>query len=212
MARKEKKQFVLPNDIGNSFEDSNAILSYRPNIEFVEPDQVQAETVVEAKPTLDEAQKDVEDLVSGFGELARLADILQDKINAKVKSSGGVEIKLDPIKDHTVIAAMKRKFPDKADPNTITFDDYLQAISCVQDQAPEPVLVSLEDVKAAKEDPYKTDFGGYNNTNGENRPEISSSANAVAPLDLVEFQKNAILALFSMLQPLVIDQIKKVVP
>jgi len=117
--------------------------------------------------------------------------------------SSGVVIKLDPTKDAHVIAAMKRRFPEKTDPTAITYEDYKQVIDCVHAHAPDAPAVSVTDMKAATTNPQRTDFGGYSNQQGENRPEVSSSANSIKPIDLEQFQYASILALFALLYPLI---------
>jgi hypothetical protein len=128
---------------------------------------------------------------------------MQQRIDNRVKAAGGVEVKLDPSKDAATIAAMKRRFPDKKDPTKITYDDYKKVLDCVGKSAATPPAVSADDIRAAKSDPLRTDFGGLSNQHGENRPEISSPASAVQPVDSEAFQASAVLALFALLLPLI---------
>lgn len=117
--------------------------------------------------------------------------------------TSGVVVKLDTVKDAHVIAAMKRRFPEKIDPTMITYEDYKQVIDCVHKHAPEVPAISMTDLRDASNDPQRTVFGGYNNQQGENRPEISSIANSIQPIDLEAFQYGSILALFALLYPLI---------
>lgn len=119
------------------------------------------------------------------------------------QTTSGVVVKLDPVKDAHVVAAMKRRFPEKADPTVITYEDYKQVIDCVHKHAPDVPAVSIADVRAAAANPQKTSFGGYDKLQGQNRPEISSIANSVQPIDLEAFQQGSILALFALLYPLI---------
>jgi hypothetical protein len=129
---------------------------------------------------------------AGSGEVATTGPI-----------TSGVSVKLDPVKDAHVISAMKRRFPEKVDPTVITYEDYKQVIDCVHKHAPDVPAISVTDIRAATADPQRTAFGGYNNRQGQNRPEISSVANSVEPIDLEAFQYGAILALFALLYPLI---------
>jgi hypothetical protein len=70
---------------------------------------------------------------------------------------------------------------------------------------------SVSEIQKAELDPLRTDFGGVNNTNGENRPEISSPMN-IQPLDMPAFQQQVIQALFTTLTPMITGLIKKLIP
>ena len=212
MSKKQDLSAYFPDEDSFSSND-DFILNYRPVIDFVEPDQTPAEAPSEEViPTLDTAISDTQEVISGLKAVAALAEEVQRRVTNRVASSGGVDIKLDPIKDYSTISAMKRKFPDRADPSVITYEDYLAALECLQKQATSPQSVTAADIMSAQQDPLRTDFGGYSNQNGENRAEISSSASSVQPLDIESFQKQGILALFAMLRPLVIKEIVNQVP
>lgn len=200
----KKTEPVLGFARGSFGEDDDFILNYRPIIDFVEPEQVPAEPVVlEELTTLDDAKSQTQQVIDGLNQVVALADAVQQRIDQRVMSGGGLNIKLDPIKDQATIAAMKRRFPDKADPTTITYEDYRNALNCLQKAAPIPPSISFSDLQNAKSDPFRVDFGGLNNTQGENRPEISSPANSVEPLDVEAFQKAAVAALFALMLPLI---------
>lgn len=210
MADKSKTNFPLPQDTDSSFEEENFLLNYRPRIEFVEPDQEIYEIPYEEpKETIDSFRDRTEKLINGLSAAAKLMDATQKRIDQRVNSGGGVTVKLDPKRDAVTIAAMKRRFPDKEDPTQITYDDYKAVLDCIEKSAADPIAVSAADLQAAQSNSLKTDFGGYGNQNGENRPEISSSANAMEPLDLDLFQKGAVLALFAMMLPLIKIEDKK---
>jgi hypothetical protein len=194
---------------GRSFdEQDDFVLNYRPSIDYVEPDQVTVEPPAPpTEPTLDDTKNQASKIVDSLNQVATLADALQQRIDQRVMSGGGVSIKLDPTKDQAVIAAMKRRFPDKTDPTTITYEDYRNALNCLQNQALPAPAISAADIMGAKSDPLRTDFGGLSNQAGENRPEISSPGNGVKAFDASAFQKAAVLALFAMMLPLISAQI-----
>lgn len=199
--------------LGKTFgNQDDFILNFQPEINFIEPEQVEVEPVPSVQETtLDDAHNETQKTIDSLNQVATLADATQKRIDQRVQSAGGLNIKLDPTKDFAAIAAMKRLYPDRTDPTSITYDDYRAALDCMQVSAVPPVSVSPSDILSAQTNPLKTDFGGYGNQQGENRPEISSDANAIQPLDLQSFQKDAILALFALLKPLIAKQIAKAV-
>jgi hypothetical protein len=204
MGDKRKTNFSLWDDTASSFEDENFILTYRPKIDFIEPTQEYYEIEKEKAPdTIDSLRDKTGELVDELNAAAKLIDLTQQHVDNKVKASGGMTIKLDKTKDAMTIAAMKRTFPDKADPTQITYDDYKQAINCLNNSGPAPLKITGDDLIAAQSEPDKTDFGGINNQNGENRAEISSPASTIQPLDLDAFQKAGVLALFALMLPLI---------
>jgi hypothetical protein len=188
------------------------ILNYRPNIAYVEPEQVPEENVPkEAVPTLDIERNQASAIVNSLGAIASLCDEIQKKVDDKVNQLGGINIKLDPSRDFATISAMKRRFPDRSDPTTITYDDYRKALDCLGTSISPMRGMSVAEIQKAQMDPLRTNFGGLDNVNGENRPEISSPLN-IQPLDIPAFQQQALIALFAKLQPMITDLIKKIVP
>jgi len=206
------------NDIVSGYSESfgardDSILNYRPNISFVEPEQVPIETTLSSPPetTLDTTTDRTIAVINSLNAVVDLCVLVQKKVDAKVSSLGGVSIKLDPVKDFATISAMKRRFPDKTDPTTITYDDYRKALDCLGTSLVTPQGVSFSEIEKAQLDPLRTDFGGSGNTNGENRPELSSPLN-IQPLDIPAFQEQAIKTLFATLTPMIIGLIKKFIP
>lgn len=213
MARKKDTNFTLPNDVGGSFEEEDFILNYRPTIEFVEPPQEAYEFPEEVPiDTIDGLRDRTQKLINGLDAAVKLADLAQKRVDERVVADGGFASQLDSVKDAQVIAAMKRRFPDKADPTRITYDDYKEALNCLQQSAVDPPAVSADDIRTAQADPYKINFGGRDNQEGQNRAELSSPASSVSPVDLEAFQKAGILALFALMLPLIkIEDTKEIV-
>ena len=206
MASKKKTNLPLPDDTETTFEEEHYILNYRPSIGFVEPEQESFEDVAptpEEPETIDSLRDRTSKIINGLEAAVKLSDLAQKRIDSRVKAAGGVTIKLDSKKDAATIAAMKRRFPKKKDPANITYDEYKQAIDCISKSAPAQPTVTAEDIRAARADPTRVNFGGYDNQKGENRAEISSPISSIEPIDLDEFQKSAVLALFLLMLPLI---------
>lgn len=209
MNNKDKSEFVLPSDTDETYNEDYEILTYKPNIGFVEPEQ---EPISYNEDPPEESTDDTRDktktLINNLDNLSKLFGLAQQRVDNKVKAGGGVTIKLDPVKDAATIAAMKRKFPDKADPTQLTYDDYKDALECINNSVKSLELVTEKDLLSALSDPLRTDFGGYGNQKGENRPELSNNSSSVEPVDMDAFKKGAVIALFLLLLPLIVPKIK----
>lgn len=212
MAKKEKTSFPLPGDLGHSFDREDDILNFRPKIAFVEPPQEFTDQTIlnkeEPTDTIDNFRQRTEDLIKGYKAVQGLAEQAQKRLDNRVQAAGGFRVQLDPAVDGHVIAAMKRAFPDKADPTIIDYDDYKKCLEDMRNSAPPAPAFTQGDLKSAQTDPLRTDFGGAGNQQGENRPEKNSPANSVKPLDLGAFQAAAVVALFGLLLPMIKNEDK----
>jgi len=206
MADKKKANFVVPEDVANAFDDDYDIFKFRPVIEYIEPDQLKDTQAAEEPETIDSFRDRATSLKTNLEALGKLFDATQEKIDNRVRTGGGFTAKLDRVNDAATIAAMKRRFPDKADPTQVSYDDYKQALNCLNESTIPPLGPTAEDIRQAKADPLRTDFGGINNQNGENRPEISSPLNSIKPIDTESFQKSAVIALFALMLPMIQSQ------
>jgi len=198
--------------IGLDFDEEDDILNFRPHIEFVLPDTGEAADFLAPEdegPTIDSLRKRTEDLIKNYKAVRKLADAAQTRVDTRVKAAGGMSVKLDPTKaaDASVIAAMKRCFPEKADPTVITYECYKKCLDSIrtsdQVEKASDLVVKPEDIRAAKTDPLRTDFGGSKNRAGENRPELSSPGGGANNIDLDAFQAAAVIALFGLLLPMI---------
>lgn len=200
MARKKDQEFPLNKDAAGDFQDEDALLNYRPNLNWEEPEEEfleEASSFVEAE-TIEDARSRTEALINGYNRVKQIAQLVQKRVDNRVNTSGGLDITLDPTSDASTIAAIKRRFPTK-DPTRITFSMYKQALSCMQNQALPPPAVQPADVQAAKNNPATTNLGGWKSPPGSLRAEVSSSANSMKPVDLNEFQGKAILKTFLLM-------------
>lgn len=206
MADKKRVSLPLANDVGHTFEDQDRILNYRPKIQYVAPPTEQDGARIDVpNPSsgnnLDNLRKRTEDIIKGYEEVKALAEVAKKRIDDRVEAAGGLTITLDPNRDAHTIAALKRQFPDLPDHTKLDYKTYKQAMNCARVGANPPPAISIDDIKAAKADPYRTDFGGRGNLPGANRPEISNPANPIPPIDINAFQAAGIIALFGLLLP-----------
>jgi len=207
MGKKKDYLLPLPDDVGHDFEDDDFILNYRPVIEYVEPGQEFPDNYMEepAEPLLDDLRNQTQGLIDANEAVGKLADLAQQRIDNRVAASGGLTIQLDPKVDGLAIAAMKRRFPGE-DPAKITYDMYKNALDCIDRQAPTPPKITDKDIRAAKADPLRKDFGGLGKQPGQNRAEVNSPMQVVEPVDLEDFQDNAVISLFALLLPMIMLQ------
>lgn len=217
MGVKKRASIPLPGDLGHDFEDDHNILNFRPEIGFVQPPDEVLDgggdiyfPIDTSDDTIDTLRQRAQELRNGYEKLHKLSEIAQQRIDERVNSAGGFEMELDPNVDAHVIAAIKRRYPEKTDPNKITYDDYKRCLSNIANYQELP-SIDPEEVRAAKSDPYRTDFGGYGAKPGDNRIEKQATVQNMQPLDINQFQANAIIKLFEMLKDMIIDLIKQVV-
>lgn len=196
------------NLIDQNFEDEHDILTFKPNISFVEPQQIPGAQLpdfdVKEPDTIDDLRARTKDIINQYQAVKKLTEQVKRRIDQRVINSGGVVIKLDPIKDSHIIAAMKREFPNKQDHASIDYETYKECLK--KHEVSTPPFITNQDIVDARSNPLRTDFGGFNNQRGENRPEISSLAGGIQPLDLSAFQAAGILAIFLMMLPMIIQQ------
>ena len=215
MAKKKDQVIPLPNDVGNDFDDDRDFLTFRPKIDFVSPDFIPSEAdPYVTRATDDEIgdkKQEIEKHITELNALVDLADLAEARIDGRVEALGGLDIHLDPIVDASTISAMKRMFPSDPHPEKISYAQYKQAIKKISSSAKTPPTFGPLDLRAAQENPYKTDFGGLGLPPGMARPEISSSGKVIEPLNLPDFVAAAIIALFTLLISLITGLIKSVV-
>ena len=189
----------------SDFTEEDYVLNYKPVIEFIEPDSSYIEQIPDEKPkveTTENTRDRMQKLINGLDQLKKLFNTAQQRVDNRVKASGGVTIQLDKVKDAHVIDAIRRRFPNKADPTQLTYEDYRDAIDCVNGTVNTEYPITSKEMDEALNDPNRIDFGGYENQKGENRQEIASEK-VVDPVDLDEFKKASIIALFLLLLPLI---------
>ncbi len=190
-----------PGDIGHSFETEDTILNYKPTIEYEEPPQEESTQPAEPeKNELEELRNRTQDLISGYKAVQELVVVAKQRVDAK---AADMEVSLDPIADAAAQSALKRCFPDAPDHSKITYEQYKACLTRMAKAGALTPQVLPSDIEAAKANPLQTDFGGLGNQMGQNRPEVSSPAGNVKPIDLKAFQIAGVLALFKMMWPLI---------
>lgn len=181
-------------------EDSRGVLSYRPNIKFIEPE-------VEAQdPTpVEEPAPEIEDIVQKRHEVKQLAKAvnalataLQAKADIRAKN---MIIRLDPKVDAAAVQAIRRMYPD-ADPLSISYPQYKACKENMREMGEaigKKALITADEVAAAipqsqpgSSQPNKQNqFGGWNTESAKNgylRPEVNERLQIIPPLDISELQ------------------------
>jgi len=198
-----------PSDLGNSFDNEDRILNYKPRIDYEEPDQIPEERSIPVeKAELAQLRNRTADLIAGYQSVRQLVAVAKKRVDDRVAAGGGMEVKLDPKADAMAINALKRCFPDATDHTKITYEQYkicLTRMSKIGQLAPQ---VSQIDMDLAKKNPLLVEFGGLANRAGENRPEISSPANNIKPVDTEQLQTAGTLAMFKKMYPLIHREIE----
>ena len=192
--------------VRHGFDASRRALDFRPEIEFVEPDQIEVQPPLK-KPsrTLEEAKKALQGIIDSYREIEVMADLAQKRVDTRAQN---FEIGLDPKTDVHVIAALMRHFPDKKDPTKITFDDYKHCIEAMSKHARDSL--STADASKAILDSNRVDFGGLGLPPGLNRPELDKDSQIVEPIDLDAFKIQQLKELFEALTSPIQDLAKKV--
>jgi hypothetical protein len=205
MANKEDK-LGAPNtdDLGNSFEKEDQVLNYKPRIEYEEPEQITEERPIsEEPPGLSEIRDRTQNLISGYQSVRKLVALAKKRIDDRVAAGGGMEVKLDPKADAMVISALQRCFPNLTDYTKITYEQYKTCLARLTKMGQMAPQIAQADIDFAKQNPLQTQFGGLINQAGENRPEISSPANMIKPVDTQQLQTAGTLSLFKKMYPLI---------
>jgi hypothetical protein len=180
------------------FSDTRNLLNRKPRIEFVEPDQIQdpAPPVDEVEPTLNAKKEQVIELIKQYKRIEDLAVLAQERIDNRVKD---LRINLNPSIDALVVESLKRTFG--TEDTHITYAQYKECLAKVaqagKDAAPK---LTAADMKAMASDPFRKDFGGYGGESGSLRPELNIDS-PVKPVELSQFQNEALGKLFDMLLP-----------
>jgi hypothetical protein len=182
---------------------SKNILNYRPSIEYVEPKQqeVVPTPLSELKtPSLPQTDK--------LENLAATIDVLGAAVQAQIdQAAKDVAIKLDPAIDAAAIQAILRMFPEKSTDTTlyITYQDFKDCQDLIASHAADlakQASISPEDIANARKNIDTVVPGGYGtpaSTDGGLRPELSTKAQIVQPINMSDFQNDLIKILMNYL-------------
>ncbi len=183
-------------------ERSRDILTFRPVIDFVEPDQEPEEPNPVEVP-LDEPQaEDIAARKERIRKIAKAVEVLGAAVQARVdRRAKDVKIRLDPVVDAATIQALKRQFPEDDDEKpdkdySISYDRYKICRDRIRVEGERVALnatVSEEEIARAREalDRNEANIGGFGTreaTDGSLRPELEPKARIIEPIDIDEFQ------------------------
>lgn len=184
------------------FSETRDLLNRRPNIHFVEPDQIAGEqlAVSEAEPptTVTNQTEQLQEVIAQYKRLEDLSDVAQARIDARV---GETDMCLDPEVDYNVIVSLKRKFGDVKP--CITYEQYKICLAELAKLGQESALrVTEDDLLNAATRSQPATFGGYTKDIGMLRPEVQFKS-PIKPIDHESFQKDSVKKLFKMLLPMI---------
>jgi hypothetical protein len=206
--RKQDSTFHMPSDVGHDFQEQRQTLKYKPKIFFEEPGQIPEQSL---NPTADEstaiedARSRLKDLINGYSALDKALTLAEDKLESRSQ----IDIVLDPVKDAVCCAAIKRCFPEIQDNTKISYEMYKTCLAKMNANA-KTQTVSNADILTAKTEPLRTSFGGMGTQPGGNRTEINAPS-SVSPIDLEAFQAAGVIALFTLMLPLLTQQTAKAI-
>lgn len=195
------------------FRETRDILTKRPVIEFVEPEQIPGEqTPEELLLIVDEARNRTLDLIQQYKRLEKLTDIAQARIDRRAEPT---VITLDVTQDVSICNAMTRVFGPDIDCTQITYAQYKQMIDLICNSVEVPTLTS-EGMQDALTDPFKKNFGGFGGAEGSLRPELKLrelGGKTIEPVNLDQYKVKKLVQLIQDLtpglRPIIIDLIKK---
>lgn len=192
MAKKEDQviKYNFPDLEGENFDQERDVLTHKPKINWTAPPTEEGAGASTDEPsTIEDARNEVNDLIKSYKAIAKLAELVQDKIDERV---GNYSVQLDPKADSVVIDAIKRSFPEAKDPSKISYAMYKQCLA----RATSVPMVDPKDILEAQGDPLRTVFGS------NKRPEVGTTI--IEPIDTQAFQDSAIKKLFELLTPLML--------
>jgi len=173
------------------------ILTFRPDIEFVEPEV--EERAVPA-PLIGAPALDLPRVRALASSVATLAAAVQKKADVRAR---GLAIDLLVPADSAIIQAMRRHYPG-ADPTKITYQQYRDCKDAIRLhglQAAQNANITKAEVDAAKpaEDPSGAGDTLASLANGGMRPETNKKGQIMEPLDIKKFQDDHIKILVNMI-------------
>lgn len=183
--------------------EDRGILTFRPNIAFVEPDQQPGVIDGIDYPQFEDVQAGRQRIKKLAEAVNKLATATQARVDQRAK---GIVIELNRDADQDAIQAMRRRFPDD-DPTKITYEQYRACRNgvigkgvSIGDQA----VVSADQVKSARDTLSTGRFapGGYGTKEAENgglRPENDGQGQIIPPINIEEVQINLICILVNFI-------------
>lgn len=204
-----------------------AILNYRPDINFVEP-ELKAEVPVTPEPIV--TPEVIQERWAELDRLAKAGKILAEAMQAKVDHKvGDFAIGLDPRADVAVVDALRRRFPG-ANLTQITYTQYRECRAAMRDRG-DSIARGIEPdwdaVKEVRANPAQVQLGVFdlNNPAAKNgtllRPDLQETGQVVEPLDMEAVQNSLLKQLMNLLwkmfikpalSPLIPPPLNKLIP
>jgi len=175
---------------------SRNLLSFRPNIHYVEPPQEPVAPNPISIPVVDDGANKVTELNNLAGAVGILAAAVQEQIDTV---SANIVIKLDPRVDAAAMSAIGRQFPG-ADTNYITYPQYKQMRDLIQAYGEE---AASDAITPDGTTPVPV-FGSAAAADGSLRPELNVKAQVIQPIDMQSFQADLLEMLANMLWKMLI--------
>jgi len=178
------------------------ILTFRPNIAFVEPDAQDGviDAVEERLPF-----EDVQDGRQQLKQFAKAVNVMAAAIQARAdERAKNLVIKLDRNVDADTCQAMLRKFPD-APCDEITYDQYRQVKADIRDKGiavGRQGIIQPDEVQKARDELNTFIPGGFGTdlaNNGGLRPELDERATIIPAVNVEEVQISLICILVNFI-------------
>jgi len=208
-----------PRNFDPDFEPSRDILDFKPDIRFIQPEQIIDDPPEEVEETtLDDTADETDQLIEGYIQVEKLAEEAQLRIDQIV---GNLVINLDDNLDANVIEALRRfkqtsVQPDQNDldldtldkfkQNQIDYNTYKQCLEEVNNASAQNIRpVPLDEITKASLEPFRSTFGGLDKAAGLKRPELEETNKSIEPINLKDFKRDMILKLFNLMKPLITE-------
>lgn len=190
-------------NLGNS---DRSALSFRPKIEFVEPEFTGP--MPSGKTSDTESVEEVSDKWDELDRVARAASLLAQAVQIQIdQNSGDFYIGLDPNHDRHVMDALRRRFPDSPT-DRVSYDQYRECRTALAERAQgfaAGVMPSSDQIKETRKNPMDEnaaigfDLNSIEAKTGMLRPELIAENMPVQQLDMDEVQSNLLLSLMNKL-------------
>lgn len=186
----------------NLEQDDRDILTFRPDIVFVEPEGQEGEiTPIQDPIPFEDIQNERQRLRQFAKAVNTMAAAIQARADQRAKN---LVIKLDPNADADAIQAMLRRFPG-APRDEITYEQYRQVREDIRrkgEAVGRQAIIQPQEVQQARDSLNTYVPGGYGTTlanTGGLRPELDTRAQIIPPINIEELQIDLICILLNFI-------------